>query len=152
MPTTRPATAVAVLLLLCGCTAEAEREPSGPWSVAGEAVGPEVVASAAGPVHCGWQAAHLLEVGWPLGDTGSSRREVRSYVRDPEGVLPSGDQRGRFLPDADLPADARATGYANGGWELWFAPGDDVTRAYLVADGGRTVEAWPRDTEPPACA
>lgn len=152
MPTSRAATAAALLALLCGCTRDVEREPSGPWSVAGGTVDPEVVASAAGPAHCDWQAAHLLEVTWPLPGTTSAARELRSYVRDPDGVLPGGDRQGRFRPEADLPADARSTGYVNDGWELWFAPSDDSTTAYLVRDGGRTVEAWPRDAEPPACA
>ena len=94
-----------------------------------------------------------LSVGEIVAITGLSQSNASNHLRClSECGLVSGDQRGRFLPDADLPADARATGYANDGWELWFAPGDDVTRAYLVADGGRTVEAWPRDTEPPACA
>lgn len=151
---TRPGrhlTDLALALLLAGCEAP-QAGPTGPWSRAGATVADDQVESIAGPAHCGWQEAHLLLLAWPPGSVPEHRADRRAYVRDPEGVLPGDQVRGRFQPDAELPADARATGYANDGWELWFAPGDEDATAYLVSDDGDTVEAWPRETMRYGCA
>lgn len=146
----RTSIALASLLLLSGCTSQ--NEPTGPWSLADETVGLEEIESSSGPDHCEWQDAHFLSVAWPPNTDGSARTERRQYVRDPEGVLPRAELRERFRADAELPADARATGYENDGWELWFAASDDTATAYLVADNGNKVEAWPRDAPGLACA
>ncbi len=146
----RASIALALLLVLPGCTSQ--DESTGPWSLAGETVGLGQIESSAGPEHCEWQDAHFLSVAWPPNSDESSTTGRRQYIRDPEGVLPQTELQERFLADAELPADARTTGYQNDGWELWFAASDDSATAYLVTDKGNKVEAWPRDTTGVACA
>lgn len=60
-------------------------------------------------------------------------------------ALDSGGER-----DADLPFDARFTGYRTDGVELWFAADDGQRYAYLVTGGN--VERWPRARDPIGCA
>lgn len=64
-------------------------------------------------------------------------------MRDPNNVL----GRGFDVPPpdlhAELPADARSTGYHRGDWQLWVSDTDVDEAVYLVAAGG-TVERWPR--------
>ena len=91
----------------------------------------------AGPGHCEWEDALILDMRWPP-DRGDNGVTGLSFVRDPEGVMADYTDE-PFVPDADLPDDAVATGYRNdAGPELWLA--NDLTTAYLV--DGDTVEAW----------
>lgn len=106
-----------------------------------------------GAEHCGWQSASFLTLAWPIGSDveDGSEENVRSYVRDPGGVL-SGDLA---VPppdlDAALPEDAASTGYHRGDWQLWVSPGDVDEAVYLVAGNG-IVERWPRSMQLAACA
>lgn len=138
----RRALGLGTCLLLAAC---GSAEPSGSWKLAGEPVDPDQVESSAGPEHCGWQDAHFLSLSWPPKRTYDDPRRKRTYIRDPEGVLRDAALTAKFRGDAVLPAAAEATGYENDGTELWFAPSDSDSTAYLVSDGGQRVEAWPRD-------
>ncbi len=137
-----------LLRVVTGCAMQ--DEPAGAWSLAGDEVPIEEINSSAGPSHCKWEEAHFLSVAWPPGSGRSSGAEYRTYIRDPNDVLPLQELRERLRLDAELPPDARATGYENDGWELWFASSDD-TAAFLVSDGGDGVESWPRDTTGLGC-
>ena len=148
-PTSRSSITLALLVVLTGCASQ--DEPTGPWSLAGQDVTFEEINSSAGPSHCAWEEAHFLSVAWPPGSGASSGTENRTYIRDPNGVLPRRELRERLRLDAELPPEALATGYENDGWELWFASSDDSTAAYLVRNGGDTIESWPRDTTGLGC-
>jgi hypothetical protein len=89
--------------------------------------------------------AVILYVGWPLGTRVDTVDQARQYVRDPEGTL---ETVGPLDTEATLPAGAHNTGYHLGDLQLWL--GRDVRNAaYLVE--GKTVERWPRLTEPVGC-
>lgn len=110
-----------------------------PWQRRGITVPADVAGVHTGPEHCGWQRAVFLTVGLPLGSGYRTSHHQRSYVRDPEAVLP---QLRRFESGVALPPDARSTGYSLDGVELWLGP-DQVRFAYLVGPGRTYVERWP---------
>lgn len=85
-----------------------------------------IIRSLRGAEHCGWQSATFL------------RFDDRDYLRDPRGVVDV-PLVAAFDPDAELPADAVATGYHRAGQTLWLR--NDGMVAYLVDD--EQVEAWP---------
>ncbi|GAB3938848.1 hypothetical protein [Micromonospora vulcania] len=110
----------------------------------------KAVESYAGSEHCGWQDVTFLHVQLPLpGQTGVAAN--RQYVRDPAGRLDA-EVRATYAPRTELPADARSTGYAGpDGRQLWLAPSDSDTLAYVVYPDSRRVEAWPRTTQTLGC-
>lgn len=89
--------------------------------------------------------AVFLALGRPLGRRFDTVDEARQYVRDPEGTL---ETVGPLDTDARLPAGVRNTGYHLGDVQLWLGR-DAQQAAYLVE--GKTVERWPRLTEPVGC-
>ena len=92
----------------------------------------------AGPAHCDFDDALILNVGWPIQSSNTGGPGL-SFVRDPEGVM-ANYTVDAFDADVDLPEGAVATGYENdAGVELWLE--NDYSSAYLV--DGDTVEAWP---------
>jgi hypothetical protein len=120
---------------------------------AGKRDGHEVPASeivaAAGPLHCGWQSATFLTVGWPLGTQVQTADHARQYIRDPNGVV--GQTLHAHLGyHASLPADAKATGYWYGPVQLFVSPSDADRAVYLVA--GQSAERWPRSDPMTACS
>lgn len=121
-----------------GLQAGWERDPGVP---------PSVIRIYQGETHCDMDSALILDIHRPL-DDGSTGNAGHSFVRDPEGVFAE-RTRGSFVPDADLPDDAIATGWEHGsGAELWLA--DDLSAAYVV--DGDAVEAWPALTGGWICA
>jgi hypothetical protein len=103
---------------------------------------------ARGAEHCEWTDVVFLETADSPGDR-IDPVTVRQYVRDPDGALPPTFSAGLDL-DAELPVDARPTGFeSEAGIELLLST--DGTTAYLVDESGAT-EAWPRADEPAACA
>lgn len=96
-----------------------------------------IIRSLRGAEHCGWQSATFL------------RFDGRQYLRDPRGVVDA-PLTAAFDPDAELPADAVATGYHRAGQTLWLS--GDGSVAYLVDD--EQVEAWPAlvSNDPVLCA
>lgn len=100
-------------------------------------------------VHADGMTPVFLYLAWPLGSsTTYTLHQYRSFVRDPEGAY-SNELQARFDPDAVLPADASATGFNRGKWELWTNPSDQES-VYLVSD--ERVERWPRDHEEKGCS
>lgn len=150
--TLRPALLLLLVAALAACGQGAEdREPSGPWSLKGQAVNNDQVESSAGPEHCEWQAAHFLRLSWPPGRTYDDPRRQRMYIKDPGGVLDFAPYlRAGYDGSAALPADAIDTGYRNDGFALWYSPGAGETRVFLVGPDD-TVESWPRATTPVGC-
>ena len=90
-----------------------------------------IIRSVRGAEHCGWQSATFL------------RFNDRDYLRDPRGVVDA-PLVAAFDRDAELPADAVATGYHRAGQRLWLR--EDGMVAYLVDD--EHVEAWPTPDSP----
>jgi hypothetical protein len=58
--------------------------------------------------------------------------------------------RQNFVTHAELPADARPTGYKLGAIELYLSPSDEDQAAYLATSSG--AERWPRANPFYACA
>ncbi|MEV6109350.1 hypothetical protein AB0M28_32260 [Streptomyces sp. NPDC051940] len=92
--------------------------------------------------HCDWQDVLFLTLG-----EGERGAEAPQYVRDEHGKLDEGMVNGPFDPDAELPADARDTGFRRDGGELWLAA--DGKSAYVRSADG--VERWPGTPHPVAC-
>ena len=107
-----------------------------------------LVTSTPGPdFHCApWPPS--LNMGTPLGArvTGGN---LRSYVRDPDGLFGDPELQAGFAADVEPAAGAVDTGYRQGAVELWMDPADDAF-VYLV-DGG-TAERWPKVTQAFGCA
>jgi hypothetical protein len=112
--------------------------------------GPLVLVSYDGPRHCDWESVTFLQLAWPPGRIAPSdqARNVRQYLRDPNGVLADLSAPGGFAR-APLPADGRDTGYHHGRYHLWVSSADADRFVYVAGPGG--VERWPRATQPIAC-
>jgi hypothetical protein len=136
---------VATWLVSTGCGAD-DDEPTA-WDLAGQQADTDVIESYRGSDHCDYEDVTFLRVTWPLGETDG---RPRMYVRDPEGVL-DGQTVAGFQPDAELPDEARSSGYSSPVGELWFARADEDTVAYVVSSGSDQVEAWPRTTSLIGC-
>jgi hypothetical protein len=141
----RAAATVLAAALLASCGA-----PSSPDSVAetwmrdGVAVSIDVISTNDGSGHCGWQQARFLHLGWPIQPDPNRLPKTDQYVRDPQGVLGDGSLAKALRLNASLPDDAKPTGYARDGAELWLADSDRDRFAYLVTGDPPQVEAWPR--------
>ena len=132
---------VLAVLSLVGACDHGGGSPTG-WELSGQDVDLDVIHSYQGEEHCDWQDVTFLQVAWPLGTSGAQGK-ARMYVRDPERVLAE-QSLAEFQSDARLPEDAEFTGYSSEVGELWLAPGDQDTVAYVVTKDGEHVEAWPR--------
>jgi len=124
--------------------------PGYAWTYQGQPVdtthGMNTIAAAG---HCGWQAATLLHLPWPLGMNPTSGADVRRFVRDPKLVTPQSHLRGTLDLYATLPVDATATGYRYHTIEVYISPSNqDVV--YFV--GPAAVERWPRAEPKTLCA
>lgn len=117
--------------------------PGDPWTKDGKEVPREELNLAAGPEHCGWQEATYL-----AGQGLSAPRDQHGplWVRDPKGVLDFYPRaQAEFRAQAELPGDARWTGYAQDGVELWIAASDNADYIYLVNTANRSdIERWVR--------
>lgn len=98
---------------------------------------------------CGGAEVADILMGTPLGAS-SDKSDARIYVRDPTNVFGDDFVSEAFDADAELPSEARDTGYrdAETGAELWMEPHDD-SFVYLVFDD--QVERWPKDDSPAGC-
>jgi hypothetical protein len=112
-------------------------------------VAPDVIVAAAGPEHCQWQSATFLTIGWPLGTPARDAGSARQYIRDPLGVVPA-HLLAPFEKKIDVPRDARPTGYRYQNIQLYLAPSDQDSAAYLVGPG--SVERWPRSDPMTVCS
>lgn len=126
----RTALALMAVLVLTAC------DTHGPWTdPSGNLASGGIIVEYDGFVRCGTQDVVFLEyVG-------------RTYAKDPDSALgalenPLGGLL-TFSEDAELPADAVASGYRHGFREVWVAESDIEDYLYLVFDDDR-VERWPR--------
>jgi hypothetical protein len=119
------------------------------WSRGGREVSQFEIVSIAGPSHCGWQSATMLNLAWPIGSSARSGDQLRQYVRDPAGEF-GPTLRGRLALNAALPKDAAATGFRLGDIELYLAPSDQDDAIYVVARSG--TERWPRANPMQLCS
>ena len=115
--------------------------PGYEWTRNGQPVSNAELGTSAGPNHCGWQSATILHIGWPLGTVSTNAGQARTYIRDPKGVMGETYRRD-LVAHANVPADARPTGYKLGAIELYLSPVDQDEAIYLVTSGG--AERWPR--------
>ena len=147
-------TAMAVALLaLVACqeasvAPEASVDPAG-WLHGNQPVSSHVIDSAPGAAHCGDQESIFLILGWPLGTAWSDPTKSRWYVRNPSSFLIDHYVADTFSADATAPPDARFTGYRNPVMELWLAPSDQDSVAYLHIAG--RFERWPRSSQALEC-
>ena len=123
--------------------------PGHAWTRNGHNVPPSEVTAAAGPLHCGWQSATFLTIGWPLGTEAQTADHARQYIRDPHGVVRH-DLQAHLNFHPVLPADARPTGYWYSSAQLYVSPSDADHVVYLVA--GHDAESWPRSDPMTTCA
>lgn len=120
--------------------------PGPKWTRFGVPVPNGELNSIAGPEHCDWQSAVMLQLSLPLGTVAADSRGLRQFIRDPDGVILPELRTGlRKLP---LPADAEDTGYRLDGLQLWLSPGD-ADAAYLRSPVD--VERWPSPPGIVAC-
>lgn len=93
------------------------------------------VASSRGPEHCDWQDMTFLSL-----DEGDLDGD-QTYVEHPHPELYPDYFTVPYARKADLPADARDTGYEHDGQHLWLlAP--DQSRAFVGMPD--SVAVWPR--------
>jgi hypothetical protein len=121
----------------------------GVWSDAtGARVPVTEVLSFQGAEHCDWQDITFLRLGED--PRGVHRDQVEEYLRDTHGEL-ARSLTGSFGAHAELPGDARDTGWQRDGRELWLVP--DRSAAYLVSlDDPSDVERWPSSKQQVGCA
>ena len=160
--------AVALALLLAGCNDQPATPPvSGgatpaqlfdhppywpgyQWTLNGTGVGWQVAASAAGPEHCEMQAMTFLTIGWPIGTFSPTAANSREFVRDPShSPMFASNLLSTLDLHARLPSDARPTGLAYDGLQVYVSAADAGRDIYLV--GGGAVERWPRSDPPTGC-
>lgn len=123
--------------------------PGYTWTREGRPVDVRELGTIAGPAHCGWERATMLQIGWPPGTVAETGAAARQYIRDPHGVM-SILFRDRLVRNARLPADARPTGHRLGSIELYLAPSDQDEAINVVAPAG--AERWPRSDPMTLCA
>lgn len=140
---------LALVLAACGGKS-APNESEARWLDADGKEVPELVVSTyRGAEHCDWQSIAFLHLGWPLG-TNESIGAGRQYVRDPESLFPEEYAVAPLDLDAELPANARYTGYHRDDVELWLSESEADEAVYIVTD--EDVERWPRTVGVIACA
>lgn len=140
-----------VTTTLVGCVRTAPSAPAESWTRNGGTVSIDVISTNDGAGHCEWQRARFLQISWPIYSAPDGQPKSAQYVRDPEGVLGQEALRLAFRTGVTLPQDAKPTGYEREGTALWLAESDRQSTAYLVTEGPRRVEAWPRADPPLGC-
>ncbi len=123
--------------------------PGYAWCFSGHGVRGQVVTSAAGPAHCGWETATLLTVGWPPGTYSETAAHARQYVRDPLRVTNTPFLQESLALQVPLPVDAAPTGLRFRGVEIYVRPADGGRAVYVV--GGGVTERWPRSDPMTLC-
>lgn len=104
----------------------------------GDPIGGNGPVTVRGAPECGSELVAILEIEYPLGDLQPG--ETRTYVRDPDGVIPSVELLAPYDGRSALEGDARFTGYETGPYTIWI--GEDSDQYVYLVDGPR-VEAWP---------
>jgi hypothetical protein len=148
------------LLLVAGCNEQAIDEPAAAfdqppawpgyqWSLNGTKVGTDVIATAAGPEHCGWQTATFLTLGWPPGRSSSTAAGARQYIRDPKNAIGTPYLKTPLQLRASLPPDAVPTGLTYRGLQIYTSPTDQDVAIYVT--GWHITERWPRSDPMTLC-
>jgi hypothetical protein len=106
---------------------------------AGEPIGGNGPISVRGAPECGSDLVAIIEIDYPLGDLQPG--ESRTYIRDPDGVIPPVQLEAPYDGRSSLDSGVRFTGYETGPYTIWI--GDDSDQYVYLVDGPR-VEAWPR--------
>ncbi len=127
----RVALALVAVLVLGACS-----ESHGPWTdPSGNLASGGIIVEYDGFNQCGTQDVVFLEFAG------------RTYAKDLDGVLGPLENRSgaslAYLDEAQLPADAVASGYRHNIREIWVAESDIEDYLYLVFDDQR-AERWPR--------
>jgi hypothetical protein len=124
------------LILVAAMTVSACGATHGPWTdPSGNLASSGIIVEYEGFQRCGTHDVVFIEYAG------------RTYANDPSGALgplaaPSG-QALTFNDQAQLPADAVASGYRHSFREVWVAQSDLEEYLYIVFDDER-VERWPR--------
>src|SRR5213593_1080733 len=116
---------IVVSALLVSCNTPAVEDPAEAfnqppawpgyeWSLNGHSVGTDVIATAAGPEHCGWQTATFLTLGWPAGRSSNTAAGARQYIRDPKHAIGTPYLKVQLELHASLPSVAAPTGLTYG--------------------------------------
>jgi hypothetical protein len=109
----------------------------------GDPIGGNGPITVRGAPECGSDLVAILEIEYPLGDLQPG--ETRTYVRDPDGVIPPVELLAPYDGRSALESDVRFTGYETGPYTIWI--GEDSDQYVYLVDGPR-VEAWPRIIDP----
>lgn len=132
---------LAVTLLLAACGGPVALDPTGQAVIdeSGEPIGGNGPVSVRGAPECGSDLVAVIEISFPLGNL--DQGETRTYVRDPDSVIPPVELEAPYDGRSSLSSDARYTGYDTGPYTIWI--GEDSDQYVYLVDGAR-VEAWPR--------
>ncbi len=132
---------IALALLLGACGGPVVLDPEGQAVVdeSGESIGGNGPVSVRGAPECGSDLVAVIEIGFPLGNL--DQGETRTYVRDPDSVIPPVQLEAPYDGRSSLSGDARFTGYETGPYTIWI--GEDSDQYIYLVEGSR-VEAWPR--------
>lgn len=139
--------ALLVLLVATGCEDDESPNPGhlvhwdGPRYQLAGSPNAEGASEFDGWKHCGWQDARFLIVpalhvpGRESLPSDRQNYQWLTFVRDPKHVLRA-SVVGTLNLDASLPEDAVRSRYTQKGRELWFAPSEAASAAYVV-DGSK---------------
>ncbi len=138
---TRLAVAVSAALLLAACGSPVVLDANGATVLdeSGKPIGGVGPVTVRGAPECGSDLVAIIEIDYPLGNLQPG--ETRTYVRDPDGVIPPVELEAPYDGRSSLSNDARFTGYEVGPYTIWI--GEDSDQYVYLVDGPR-VEAWPR--------
>lgn len=132
---------VVVALLVVACSGPVVLDPDGQAVVdeSGELIGGNGPVTVRGAPECGSELVAVIEIEFPLGNL--DQGETRTYVRDPDAVIPPVELEAPYDGRSSLSSDARFTGYETGPYTIWI--GEDSDQYIYLVEGPR-VEAWPR--------
>jgi hypothetical protein len=132
---------VALALALAACGGPVVLDPDDQVVVdeSGESIGGNGPVSVRGAPECGSDLVAVIEIEFPLGNL--DQGETRTYVRDPDAVIPPVELEAPYDGRSSLSSDIRFTGYETGPYTIWI--GEDSDQYIYLVDGSR-VEAWPR--------
>ncbi len=105
----------------------------------GDSIGGNGPVTVRGAPECGSELVAIIEIDHPLADLEPG--ESRTYIRDPDGVVPQVQLEAPYDGRSSLDSGTRFTGYETGPYTIWI--GEDSDQYVYLVDGPR-VEAWPR--------
>ena len=123
--------------------------PGYQWSLNGHQVGTDVIATAAGPEHCGMQSATFLTLGWPPPSSAPTAQNARQYIRDPRNILGGTNLKAGLEMHVKLPATATSTRLTYGKLTIYVDQSDQDRAIYIA--GEHETERWPRSDPMTEC-